>query len=106
MIPRPPRSTRTDTLFPYTTLFRSEAGESQEERKHLLEKLDALELNPFLIDPVPGGSKYGLKFLRWLSTRFFEATDFKHHKLYLYEHKRTCCFTPIVPEGKIGRAHV
>src|SRR3546814_10863022 len=26
MIRRPPRSTRTDTLFPYTTLFRSEAG--------------------------------------------------------------------------------
>src|SRR3546814_8601932 len=25
MIPRPPRSTRTDTLFPYTTLFRSVA---------------------------------------------------------------------------------
>src|SRR3546814_6430201 len=24
MIRRPPRSTRTDTLFPYTTLFRSE----------------------------------------------------------------------------------
>src|SRR3546814_20406445 len=23
MIPRPPRSTRSDTLFPYTTLFRS-----------------------------------------------------------------------------------
>src|SRR3546814_6166961 len=26
MIRRPPRSTRTDTLFPYTTLFRSFAG--------------------------------------------------------------------------------
>src|SRR3546814_11574812 len=26
MIRRPPRSTRTDTLFPYTTLFRAEAG--------------------------------------------------------------------------------
>src|SRR3546814_14618820 len=26
MIRRPPRSTRTDTLFPYTTLFRSEDG--------------------------------------------------------------------------------
>src|SRR3546814_3432471 len=26
MIRRPPRSTRTDTLFPYTTLFRSPAG--------------------------------------------------------------------------------
>src|SRR3546814_2176302 len=25
MILRPPRSTRTDTLFPYTTLFRSDA---------------------------------------------------------------------------------
>src|SRR3546814_10871205 len=25
MIQRPPRSTRTDTLFPYTTLFRSQA---------------------------------------------------------------------------------
>src|SRR3546814_4976225 len=26
MIRRPPRSTRTDTLFPYTTLFRSDAS--------------------------------------------------------------------------------
>src|SRR3546814_13017736 len=29
MIRRPPRSTRTDTLFPYTTLFRSEAAATQ-----------------------------------------------------------------------------
>src|SRR3546814_3586832 len=29
MIRRPPRSTRTDTLFPYTTLFRSERGTGQ-----------------------------------------------------------------------------
>src|SRR3546814_8613008 len=28
MIRRPPRSTRTDTLFPYTTLFRSSCGSS------------------------------------------------------------------------------
>src|SRR3546814_11128222 len=27
MILRPPRATRTDTLFPYTTLFRSEGGD-------------------------------------------------------------------------------
>src|SRR3546814_13988110 len=27
MIRRPPRSTRTDTLFPYTTLFRSPHGD-------------------------------------------------------------------------------
>src|SRR3546814_5758630 len=29
MIRRPPRSTRTDTLFPYTTLFRSSARPSR-----------------------------------------------------------------------------
>src|SRR3546814_10041097 len=29
MIRRPPRSTRTDTLFPYTTLFRSDMGDLQ-----------------------------------------------------------------------------
>src|SRR3546814_12740354 len=28
MIRRPPRATRTDTLFPYTTLFRSPSGAS------------------------------------------------------------------------------
>src|SRR3546814_18823305 len=30
MIRRPPRSTRTDTLFPYTTLFRSDRGRKPE----------------------------------------------------------------------------
>src|SRR3546814_4694425 len=29
MIRRPPRSTRTDTLFPYTTLFRSKRGDGR-----------------------------------------------------------------------------
>src|SRR3546814_15471047 len=29
MIRRPPRSTRTDTLFPYTTLFRSRHGSNR-----------------------------------------------------------------------------
>src|SRR3546814_5510141 len=31
MIRRPPRSTRTDTLFPYTTLFRSPEETAQNE---------------------------------------------------------------------------
>src|SRR3546814_16881928 len=35
MIRRPPRSTRTDTLFPYTTLFRSAAGKER-VNAHLL----------------------------------------------------------------------
>src|SRR3546814_6586225 len=32
MIRRPPRSTRTDTLFPYTTLFRSHGPEMRESQ--------------------------------------------------------------------------
>src|SRR3546814_4771468 len=37
MIRRPPRSTRTDTLFPYTTLFRSHArGAAHGEPDHQL----------------------------------------------------------------------
>src|SRR3546814_10696115 len=49
MIRRPPRSTRTDTLFPYTTLFRSMGAEAirdllrqidlEEEIKSLREEL-------------------------------------------------------------------
>src|SRR3546814_20915368 len=32
MIRRPPRSTRTDTLFPYTTLFRSAESHGEDRR--------------------------------------------------------------------------
>src|SRR3546814_5785224 len=35
MIRRPPRSTRTDTLFPYTTLFRSIMSASRKVRQEL-----------------------------------------------------------------------
>src|SRR3546814_1126995 len=36
MIPRPPRSTRTDTLFPYTTLFRSSTLKLEEAWHHFI----------------------------------------------------------------------
>src|SRR6056297_3898815 len=36
MIRRPPRSTRTDTLFPYTTLFRSACARATGQRFHQL----------------------------------------------------------------------
>src|SRR3546814_10283695 len=44
MIRRPPRSTRTDTLFPYTTLFRSEAvhGRLEHATRPLGQLLDEL----------------------------------------------------------------
>src|SRR3546814_19991562 len=42
MIRRPPRSTRTDTLFPYTTLFRSHCTQFQKSDLHgaILENVD------------------------------------------------------------------
>src|SRR3546814_7100924 len=40
MLRQPPRSTRTDTLFPYTTLFRSEAHPGSE---HVEEGTDGVE---------------------------------------------------------------
>src|SRR3546814_11032307 len=46
MIRRPPRSTRTDTLFPYTTLFRSR----RRDRARLLHQ-DRLEADPHLYRP-------------------------------------------------------
>src|SRR3546814_4012842 len=39
MIRRPPRSTRTDTLFPYTTLFRSDGGHLGEQRVDALHRV-------------------------------------------------------------------
>src|SRR3546814_15641120 len=51
MIRRPPRSTRTDTLFPYTTLFRSGAyrGKGMENVKLLLQPLVVLVLWTFVM---------------------------------------------------------
>src|SRR3546814_10240629 len=47
MIRRPPRSTRTDTLFPYTTLFRSVAGLKPLDAASLVER----KSERFLRDP-------------------------------------------------------
>src|SRR3546814_2418064 len=42
MIRRPPRSTRTDTLFPYTTLFRSCAWHQPERSEHTYHMVTSL----------------------------------------------------------------
>src|SRR3546814_8968769 len=56
MIRRPPRSTRTDTLFPYTTLFRSD-GEGLElpaqplvRRDHLDRRSGTLRLGAAVVE--------------------------------------------------------
>src|SRR3546814_9180801 len=77
MIRRPPRSTRTDTLFPYTTLFRSpeqagRAGEvvagvaalqrdvEQRLAAGLLEHHPQQDRPPGDAAPVPGGERVDL----------------------------------------------
>src|SRR3546814_4468902 len=53
MIRRPPRSTRTDTLFPYTTLFRSaqQLPPALQEQRAVVE-LDCQQVA--LAEPLPG----------------------------------------------------
>src|SRR3546814_123079 len=50
MLRRPPRSTRTDTLFPYTTLFRSERQASDPERRRVV--------TPEAFDPLNVGGAF------------------------------------------------
>src|SRR3546814_20898490 len=55
MIRRPPRSTRTDTLFPYTTLFRS-LPELVAQTVGRFGRLDALVNNASRFGPTPLGT--------------------------------------------------
>src|SRR3546814_3333407 len=51
MTRRPPRSTRTDTLFPYTTLFRSTGWLCDERRgQHLRELVPNIPANRLMIE--------------------------------------------------------
>src|SRR3546814_16067493 len=60
MIRRPPRSTRTDTLFPYTTLFRSHRILSLGGRvgEWAGTAADSAKLNPTLKDTCPHGTAF------------------------------------------------
>src|SRR3546814_7361554 len=46
IIRRPPRSTRTDTLFPYTTLFRSMNYQSKESCQNIEDVVDGADSQP------------------------------------------------------------
>src|SRR3546814_2916745 len=70
MIRRPPRSTRTDTLFPYTTLFRSwiEANfkETQLRDMHIAQKaeieIDAYDSRHYPAEVIGIGAGTGSQF--------------------------------------------
>src|SRR3546814_21073470 len=78
MIRRPPRSTRTDTLFPYTTLFRSTLDREREanailtaENARLTEERGALMeglrwyAEPHIYAPHPNGPAFDDRDLSW-----------------------------------------
>src|SRR3546814_9735709 len=60
MIRRPPRSTRTDTLFPYTTLFRSGAA-SNSESDHKSDRPGRIVLREGRCRQQTGGERGGAK---------------------------------------------
>src|SRR3546814_13166030 len=55
MIRRPPRSTRTDTLFPYTTLFRSLWAQGARRRRGCVDRRGDATNRPGRICPARSG---------------------------------------------------
>src|SRR3546814_18364007 len=109
MIRRPPRSTRTDTLCPYTTLFRSRFGSgipSSESQKM-----------PYLGGGAPRAHAWQRYHVRYYSmTLLFIAFEMEMMFMYpwavvfLQEGMKAMIemgmFLEILFIGKIGRAHV
>src|SRR3546814_20311849 len=79
MIRRPPISTRTDTLFPYTTLFRSEA------------RAERANISTDMISKSEGGSS-GARFA--VISQIANALEVDPAEL----------FTPNLPAGQLQRA--
>src|SRR3546814_4788630 len=101
MIRRPPRSTRTDTLFPYTTLFRSIElfGPSADQVTALDRSPDMLRLARAKL-PEDAGDKYALVLGDFgaLPLEPGSADTVVLHQVLHYAQ---------APEAvKIGRAHV
>src|SRR3546814_5276243 len=67
MILRPPRSTRTDTLFPYTTLFRSDRVANYVINEYLDRDFDALHPTKSLRRAVQRQMDGRVVWLLWLT---------------------------------------
>src|SRR3546814_12406324 len=105
MIRRPPRSTRTDTLVPYTTLFRSAPPESYGEQY----KRWSIEQLPILPErwrsEVKASTAAQFKVVKQLlgqATELVIATDAdREGEMIAREIIELCGYC-----GQIGRAHV
>src|SRR3546814_3930496 len=108
MIRRPPRSTRTDTLFPYTTLFRSRVEECAEAwplRGHEQRTFAWGALHIFLRNLEIGER---IRFTVHVVERAFGPAALLEHqpgaRLHQRVDRRTIAVRVVAAE--IGRAHV
>src|SRR3546814_20857270 len=114
MIPRPPRSTRTDTLFPYTTLFRSVSKAIERAQTTVEQKNGEIRKNVLKYDEVMNAQR---KVIYALRDQILDKADLREK--ILTEHLpeavealvATYCVADIPEEWdldglQIGRAHV
>src|SRR3546814_20746484 len=112
---RPPRSTRTDTLFPYTTLFRSYAEQLQFRHERLMlpgrRPFDA----PDVAAELPGIRKLLLagqyregvnKAFEALTAAGLAVNTKAHPTIPAFTMKIDIAEAPAVSDYQIGRAHV
>src|SRR3546814_17277217 len=115
MIRRPPRATRTDTLFPYTTLFRSVTGGDPQNPHNFMGPLNSKHHRERVLGYIERAKGDGNRLVRGggvpegLETGcFIEPTlfaDVKPDDTIAQEE----IFGPVlavIPYDKIGRAHV
>src|SRR3546814_4171397 len=109
MIRRPPRSTRTDTLFPYTTLFRSLEVDLDLSEVMFVATSNTLKIPGPLLDRmevirIPGyteDEKINIA-MRYLVPKQMKANGLREGELKIAED----AIQDIVRYYKIGRAHV
>jgi hypothetical protein len=72
-------------------------------KRTLLERLTQLEINLFVLDPVPGDKRFDtmLDQTAWDEPLFYTPLPrmVKKQKLFLQKHETSHCFVPIVPPG-------
>src|SRR3546814_11172164 len=100
MIRRPPRSTRTDTLFSYTTLFRSTIEGLQEDVLEVLLNLKDVAIRM-------GTGESSTLTLAKSGPGIVTAADIKtDHNVEILNGEHVICHLTKDASIKIGRAHV
>src|SRR3546814_9691241 len=115
MVRRPPRSTRTDTLFPYTTLFRSRDGKLRKIRARSVVMASGGWVNRTIVGDLPNSHRQAYRAFHYgpvmianvalRNWRFFDRLGFTAARWFeglgwQVSVRRN------VALGQIGRAHV